>query len=495
MRVSVEPADHDGILQQQVDELLGAVQHLGLPRSLRAVLEGQAVVVAEDQHELALGLRLLELALEPAELHVGHGAVGSGDLIARVEAERADVRRQIGLPPRLAGIEVALGEPVPHRTRRGLRAEVLRHELALLEQIPVAVRGDAPEPRPPEREPECVDRLLERAAARGVPVQDAARRAVERVRLLSADGERVQLRTEVERPEEKGVVVSADGIPGCGQADRVDRLGDRLREQVGQPRKAVVAERAAGRVAGAVRPRRLGPRLHPLVRRACAGRIDAQSVHQVDVPAQLEVRVHIGAVARHDRGAHRRAGERAVPRVRERLDHRGGRVRTQRVVRVERRSPGRVVLHDHRLDAARRLRIDHVQVRQVPQVATTDGMPRGRHPESCEGHRAGDVRLAGAGGEATVAARDDGALPDRLQEGRRDVGGGRCGGRHACQPRREVVDAQAGGRGEHRAPEQELSTGQYVIHPFRVGEGVTIGGAARHEHSVRARSCAGTVDS
>ncbi len=117
VRVAVEPADHDGVLQQQVDELLGAVQHLGVAGALRAVLEREAVVVAEDQHELALGLRLLELALEPAELHVGHGPVGPGDLIARVEAERADVRREVGLPPRLARVEVALREAVTDRAR------------------------------------------------------------------------------------------------------------------------------------------------------------------------------------------------------------------------------------------------------------------------------------------------------------------------------------------------------------------------------------------
>ena len=61
-----------------------------------------ALLVAATFLVPIFGLRLFELFLEPAELHVRHGAVGPGDLIARVEAERADMRAEVCLPPRLA---------------------------------------------------------------------------------------------------------------------------------------------------------------------------------------------------------------------------------------------------------------------------------------------------------------------------------------------------------------------------------------------------------
>ena len=150
--VAVEPGDDDRVAQQQVDELVGAVQRLVEPRTGRPVLQREAVVVAEDQDEALFGLGLLELGGEPAELVVGHRAVGPGDLVAGVEAEHPHVRREVGLPPRLAGVEVALREPVPDRARRAGGPEVLGHELALLEQEAGRVGRDV---RRPERRPCC----------------------------------------------------------------------------------------------------------------------------------------------------------------------------------------------------------------------------------------------------------------------------------------------------------------------------------------------------
>ena len=175
----VHPADDHREPQQQVDELLGAVQLLRVAGALRAVLEGEAVVVAEDQHQAVVLLRLRELLLQPAELRLRHGTVGARDLIAGVKAEGPHEGGEVGLPPRLAGLEVVLGESVSDRARSAFRAEVLSHELGLCEQVAVGVGGNGVETRAPESDARGIRATAERTRGRGVAAEDGRRRRIQ----------------------------------------------------------------------------------------------------------------------------------------------------------------------------------------------------------------------------------------------------------------------------------------------------------------------------
>ena len=269
-------------------------------------------------------------------------------------------------------------------------------------------------------------------------------------------------------------MVSVDGVPGGRQADRVHGLRDRLREQIRKRREAVVAEGSAAWVTGPVRPGGFGPSLHSLVGRTRVRRVDAQAVHEIDIPPQLHVGVHVGRVAGDDRGAHRGSRERAVPGIRKRLHHRRCRMRAQGVLRVERGAPRRVVLHDHGFDAAGGLRVDDVEVREVPEVQQrTSGRracARGRRSQDVETR---DIRLAGSGHQSPVRTLNDTALQNRLLQGRRDACRGlRCRLCAGDKTAPEDVDVQSGGGSERCNAGEEVAAGQsgHRCRPFGSGD-------------------------
>ena len=136
-------------------------------------------MVTEDQHQTVVLLRLRELLLQPAELRVGHRPIGPRDLIAGVEAEGPHEGGEVGLPPRLAGLEVVLGESVSDRARRALGAEVLGHELGLREQVAVGVGGNGVETRAPESDARGIRATAERTRGRGVAAEDGRCRRIQ----------------------------------------------------------------------------------------------------------------------------------------------------------------------------------------------------------------------------------------------------------------------------------------------------------------------------
>lgn len=231
-----------------------------------------------------------------------------------------------------------------------LRREVLFHELVSREQRAFGVGRHGTESRPQaEREAQGVEGLLRDARARGIAAERERCRRLERVRLPTADGELAQLGVEVEGAEKQGLVIPVDRVPRCGEAHGGDGLRDGVVEERRQRREPVRPEVAAGGVRRAVGPDRFRPRLHAL-ERGTRPRIDAEPVEKVDVPAQFATRMHICAVAGHDGRAHRGARDGAVAQIRHRLRHRGDDVRAERILRMESRAPGSMVLHDHGLD-------------------------------------------------------------------------------------------------------------------------------------------------
>ena len=107
--------------------------------------------MAEDENQAVLLLGLLELLLQPAELHVGHRSIGACNLIAGIEPEGANEGSEVGLPPGLAGRKVVLGEAVTHRTRGPLGSEMFGHELGLREQVTIGVGRHGVEARAAHR--------------------------------------------------------------------------------------------------------------------------------------------------------------------------------------------------------------------------------------------------------------------------------------------------------------------------------------------------------
>ena len=81
----------------------------------------RAVVMTEHDADLVLGPRLLESGPQPGELILGHSPVGSCDLVAGVQSERADMCAEIGHPVGLLRRDVVLGEAMADRS--GCRRE------------------------------------------------------------------------------------------------------------------------------------------------------------------------------------------------------------------------------------------------------------------------------------------------------------------------------------------------------------------------------------
>ena len=117
-----------------------------------------------------------------------------------------------------------------------------------------------------------------------------------------------------------------------------------------------------------------------------------------------------------------------------------------------------MVLHDHRLDATGRLRVDHVHVGEVAQVQQRAARGHaGRIGGAAEQVDAGQVALAGTGDERAVLTLHRAALQHGLQQGARRIGRGRdLGGRR----RTDSLEGDAGRGRSCSGGHQELPPGQ-----------------------------------
>ena len=135
------------------------------------VLEGVAVVVTHDHAQHVLGLRRLEFRLEPIELILRNGSVGTGYLVAGVETEHTQVRSDVGLPVRLLLVDVLLREAVTDWAWGCRRVQVCLHEPNLVELLAARVRGDRVHAvRHSGGRANSEDHLLERAGVLRPPV-------------------------------------------------------------------------------------------------------------------------------------------------------------------------------------------------------------------------------------------------------------------------------------------------------------------------------------